>query len=468
MFSRSTAIIVAVLVICAFCVADADKSSVESPVVKAVKHAEAPAEEERLPPLFPLGPKLVGIACAAIGLIVAAGGGIGGGGVLVPVFIMVCGFPAKLAIPLSNVTIFGGSISNCYLNLQKRHPSANRPLIDFDLVNVMEPLTIAGAIIGSLLNKLLPGWLITLMLVVVLGLTGVKTFMKGISLWHKESAAMEEAGNTSMKEVATAMSKYGTTDSEAVNNNAELEALIASEAEIPKDKILLLVICFIGTISFGILRGDTAGHGPLGLQCGSFWYMVLLMAPLPWVIVISLYQRSLLIDMHATKTRLDYYTKNAVPGDIHWDEEATIRYPIICSGAGMCAGMFGIGGGIVKGPLMLEMGVDPQVSSGTAAFMIFFTAGAATVSFALFGLLQKDYAIFFFTFGLIFTYIGQVVSEHAIKKLGRSSIIVFLIASIIIASTCLMGIEGVHNVHETWKHHTTAQLGLCGGGGGGE
>merc|ERR1740115_13424 len=82
----------------------------------------------------------------------------------------------KLAIPLSNVTIFGGSISNCFLNLQKRHPSANQPLIDFDLVNVMEPLTIAGAIIGSLLNKLLPGWLITLMLVVVLGLTGVKTF----------------------------------------------------------------------------------------------------------------------------------------------------------------------------------------------------------------------------------------------------------------------------------------------------
>ena len=33
------------------------------------------------------------------------------------------------------------------------------------------------------------------------------------------------------------------------------------------------------------------------------------------------------------------------------------RYPLICSGAGLVAGMFGIGGGIVKGPLMLEMGV---------------------------------------------------------------------------------------------------------------
>merc|ERR1712086_842154 len=147
-----------------------------------------------------------------------------------------------------------------------------------------------------------------------------------------------------------------------------------------------------------------------------------------------------------------------VEGDIHWDDRATVVYPLICSVAGMCAGMFGIGGGIVKGPLMLEMGVDPQVSSGTA--------GSASVSFALFGLLQKDYAMFFFTFGLIFTYIGQIVAEKVIKKLGRSSIVIFLIATIILASTILMGIEGVHNVHETWKHHTTAQLGLCGGAGG--
>jgi len=462
-------VLVAVLAFGAICVVHADKSHVE--IKHAVKQAQAPAEEEHLPPLFPLGPKLLGIFCAALGLIVAAGGGIGGGGVLVPVFIMVCGFPAKLAIPLSNVTIFGGSISNCFLNLQKRHPSANRPLIDFDLVNVMEPLTIAGAIIGSLLNKLLPGWLITLMLVVVLGLTGVKTVKSGMNRWHKESEKMAggaSGAGVSMKDVSPHMSDYGATQVDEAGNNDEYNAIVEEESKIPGDKICLLVICFIGTVSFGILRGDTAGHGPLGLQCGSFWYMVLLLAPLPWVLIISMYQRRLLIDMHETKTRLDYYSRNVVDGDIRWDEKATVLYPLICSVAGMCAGMFGIGGGIVKGPLMLEMGVEPEVSSGTAAFMIFFTAGSASVSFALFGLLQKDYAMFFFTFGLIFTYIGQIVAENVIKRLGRSSIVIFLIAAIILASTALMGIEGVRNVHETWKHHTTAQLGLCGGGGGGE
>jgi uncharacterized membrane protein YfcA len=36
---------------------------------------------------------------------------------------------------------------------------------------------------------------------------------------------------------------------------------------------------------------------------------------------------------------------------------------MICSTAGLVAGLFGIGGGVVKGPLMLELGVAPDVST---------------------------------------------------------------------------------------------------------
>lgn len=45
-----------------------------------------------------------------------------------------------------------------------------------------------------------------------------------------------------------------------------------------------------------------------------------------------------------------------VEGDVEWTPLNTIRYPCICFFAGFFAGMFGVGGGIVKGPLMLEMG----------------------------------------------------------------------------------------------------------------
>lgn len=93
----------------------------------------------------------VGLAC--IGLMIAAAGGIGGGGILVPLYILVLGFHPKHAIPLSNITIFGGAITNTVLNLSKRHPDADRPLVDWDLILVMEPLTIGGALVGSFVNK---------------------------------------------------------------------------------------------------------------------------------------------------------------------------------------------------------------------------------------------------------------------------------------------------------------------------
>jgi uncharacterized membrane protein YfcA len=68
--------------------------------------------------------------------------------------------------------------------------------------------------------------------------------------------------------------------------------------------------------------------------------------------------------------------------------------------------MFGIGGGMVKGPLMLEMGVSPAVVSATVATMILYTSAAATVAFAALDMLPYDYAAFFFVYNLICTGLG--------------------------------------------------------------
>lgn len=98
--------------------------------------------------LFPLDQwDIVGTLLVGLGLMIAASGGVGGGGILVPLLIIVYGFHPKYAIPLSNFTILGSSITNMVLNVPKRHPDADRPLVDWDLIMVMEPLTMAGAVI---------------------------------------------------------------------------------------------------------------------------------------------------------------------------------------------------------------------------------------------------------------------------------------------------------------------------------
>jgi hypothetical protein len=77
--------------------------------------------------LFPLNTQdYVGTILVSLGSMIAASGGIGGGGILVPILILVYGFHPKYAIPLSNFTIVGSSITNMALNLQKRHPDADR------------------------------------------------------------------------------------------------------------------------------------------------------------------------------------------------------------------------------------------------------------------------------------------------------------------------------------------------------
>ena len=105
-------------------------------------HHHKPVFVEEHDPLFPLTTRdYVGFILAVMGLMIAAGGGIGGGGILVPIYILVMDFSPKHAIPLSNITVFGGAVANTLLNTRKRHPLADRPLVDWDLILVMEPLS---------------------------------------------------------------------------------------------------------------------------------------------------------------------------------------------------------------------------------------------------------------------------------------------------------------------------------------
>jgi uncharacterized membrane protein YfcA len=56
-------------------------------------------------------------------------------------------------VALSNVTIVGGTLANLAFNVRRKHPLRAGPLIDWDLILVMEPSTILGALFGGYLNK---------------------------------------------------------------------------------------------------------------------------------------------------------------------------------------------------------------------------------------------------------------------------------------------------------------------------
>lgn len=95
---------------------------------------------------------------------------------------------------------------------------------------------------------------------------------------------------------------------------------------------------------------------------------------------------------------------------------------------------------MVLGPLMLVMGIDPRVSTATNSTMIVVTSSSIAVMFVTSGLVPWSYALFYFCVTFSGAWIGKSRIDRYVKKTGRASILIFILASIIAFATvgCLI------------------------------
>lgn len=323
-------------------------------------------------------------------------------------------------------------------------------------------------IIGALVGKVLPDWLLVISLVILLAYTTYTTLLKAKSQYEKENLAIANARKSILLktvdddvELSEQVGLLSADDdhedkTDDTSNIAdfglnfpmmvtdELSELMDKEKKTPLDKVLILSVMVAVVVGLNMLKGG-GGMSPIGIECGSTSYWALTAVILLWITVISLWMRSGLIEKWKLKRRINY---KFIPGDIEWNEWNTIIYPSLCFFAGFFAGMFGVGGGIVKGPLMLQMGVHPLVAAGTTAVMIMFTSVAATTMFIAFGTLTWDYALFLFVVGLITTTIGQYGVGYLVDKYKRYSYISMSIGAVVLISTILMGLQSIFSLIE--------------------
>ena len=70
-------------------------------------------------------------------------------------------------------------------------------------------------------------------------------------------------------------------------------------------------------------------------------------------------------------------------GDIHWTRRAALIYPTYAVFAGVFGGMLGIGGGMILGPLLLELGMIAETTAATSGMAVFLTSASATIQVRL-------------------------------------------------------------------------------------
>ncbi|PUZ70395.1 hypothetical protein GQ55_2G226800 [Panicum hallii var. hallii] len=336
-------------------------------------------------------------------------GGVGGGGIFVPMLALIIGFDPKSYAAMSKCMIMGASVSTVYYNLKLKHPTLDMPLIDYDLALLMQPMLMLGVSIGVIFNA----------------------FLKGVETWKKETIAEIEA--------AKRLEKICNEPEHVTTVPAEPAA--ATDVQKPSDKktsVLknvygkefdLLAIVWMTFLALQVSKNYTASCSAL--------YWVLNSLQIPVAVGVTIYEAHGLV----TGKRV-LSSKGSQQGTLK--PRQLFVYCLFGIIAGLVGGLLGLGGGFNYGAI---------VSSATSTFAMMFSSSMSVIEYYLLHRFPVPYAGYFVAVAFGAAIIGQYCVRKLINWLGRASFIIFILASMIFVSALTLGGVGISNIVHKMERH---------------
>ncbi|XP_010247018.1 PREDICTED: uncharacterized protein LOC104590170 isoform X2 [Nelumbo nucifera] len=375
---------------------------------------------------------IAGILCFVAGSISSAGG-IGGGGLFVPVINIVAGLDLKTASIFSAFMVTAGSVANVLCNIYFKNPKyGGKVLTDYDIVLLSEPCMLLGVSVGVICNIVFPEWLITVLFAVFLAWTTSKTCKTGLLYWKLESE--EAIGN----------------GSEASRDGCVIEEACEGSPEIAWKKVGVLVMIWFSFFALQFIRGDKKrddGKNIIQLEPYGNAYWIISASQVPLAIIFTawiLYQTS--AQGHTSYKQIGVPIRSPCPSNL--------VFPVMALLAGILGGIFGIGGGMLVSPLLLQLGILPEVTAATCSFMVLFSSSMSATQYLLLGLEHRNEIAIFSIGSFLASLVGLLVVQRAIMKYGRASLIVFSISTVMVLSTVLITSFGT--IH-AWKDYTSGK-----------
>eukprot|EP01147_Barroeca_monosierra_P005872 gene5872-9069_t len=450
-----------------------------------------------------LGRDVGTLAVLFVFLAMSSAGGIGGGGVIIPILSVVTMFPPYFAVPLSSTAIVGASIVQFIFQIQRRHPmpgAEHRRLIDFYTIIILLPMALAGTVIGVNVNSVSPSWLILGVVTLVLTFTTYKTFKKGIDLRRKEAAVRfqkittvrrnydsksdfrhesqgsgDEDDELLIADYTKDPDEWGTTrDPTAINsmeddhgpvipndvemaqrdsNQAELNEakrkLLEEEAAFPWKPILITLFELGGVVVFSLIRGGS-GTSMAGVTCGAPSYWGVQFATFLFLCLCAGLGFLYVKRQHKRRVAVNY---TFVDGDIDYVHGGVGKYLIFALLAGFLAGFLGIGGGMVLAPMLLQLGIHPLVSAATTAYMTLFSAAGSFTQFIILERVPLDYGAALFVLACLASTLGQILVFTYVRKTGKTSVIAFILGIVICLAAIMLAVSGGIQLKDDYDQH---------------
>ncbi|XP_061339325.1 sulfite exporter TauE/SafE family protein 3-like isoform X2 [Gastrolobium bilobum] len=388
----------------------------------------------------------IGFCGAAFGSV----GGVGGGGIFVPMLSLIIGFDPKSSTAISKCMIMGAAASTVYYNLKLRHPTLNMPIIDYDLALLIQPMLMLGISIGVAFNVVFPDWMVTILLIVLFFGTSTKAFFKGVETWKKETIMKKAAARRQESTGSGAEIEYKPLPSgpNGGTEKATKEHEVTILENVYWKEFGLLAFVWISFLAVQIAKEYYT------TTCSTA-YWVLNLLQIPVAVGVTSYEAAALFSGRRVIASTGNQGKDFTVLQL-------VIYCIFGLLAGVVGGLLGLGGGFVMGPLFLELGVPPQVSSATATFAMAFSSSMSVIEYYLLKRFPVPYAVYFTLVATIAALVGQHIVRKLIILFGRASLIIFILASTIFVSAISLGGVGISNmVHKIQNHEYMGFENIC-------
>jgi uncharacterized membrane protein YfcA len=378
----------------------------------------------------------------------SASAGLGGGGVYVPLTVLLVGLKTSEAVPLSQTMVFAGSIVNVVMMVGDRHPTKpERPKIAYDVVMLLNPGLAFGVVVGVLAHLVSPVWLTLACLFVTLIYAFHKSYARGRKMYAKETedaakaAEVSNGGESGEQPQAPLLGGLGDPAKTVLNveEARKREATVAETVKVAKQASMIF-LCWMAFLMINLMHPE---------RCSQSHWM----------------QLTMLLVVAGVFTVCAARVTNLHNDDLDMKGNG-LKYSALAFLAGFLGGFLGIGGGLVMGPVLLELGLLPEVCQATTALFVLLSSSLGTAQFILLGK-EMPYFVLWYTFWVaISTIVGQMMSDRIVRVYKRTSFIVFAVCGIVAMSAVMMIWVGTSEVMDNWatgRHMGFNFAGVCGG-----
>ena len=412
--------------------------------------------------------------------------GIGGGILFVPVLRIIAQFTQSEASSLSQVLITGAATGSILFQILWQLKHKKEPLLaqPYFVVLMMPPL-LSGSLIGVYLNKVLPDLASLIVLLCLCVVSSILILSKGLAIYRRENVQL--AARKESLRVTSVVSLNGSISPFAPESLDRGISLLSLEAEI---NVMPEVGMYDNTIgapsqSFmyedpetkkidpsmsvlslrrrtrsvkSIYQPDTEQERPYIESGGKFMCLVTNSVASFVIFVISYWLLLILFTILRGSKSNPSVTGVSPCGLIYWIltgcqmsfglvlsliiAYTEVKIVFMTFLIGIISTISGIAGGILTNPMLLSRGLDPQETSATATIIMFVMASCSALEFVMAG---KVPAVLLLTMGITFvgSVIGMTVITWLIKRLGRQSILVLLLGSLVVIGGILLVYLGI-------------------------